>query len=146
MTTTEQVLEFYADKWTKLVKQSLRTNRRVATGKTVRSVKPNITQNGFTIVGAKHIDNIIKGRGRSKNRSGGGWFKQLQAWAEARGIPKGVVYAIYKSINEKGWKTPPTPDLITSVITASEIKALTRDLAKFQVSLVKDILLKSINK
>ena len=144
--TDQEIFEKWANIAVKGIQQSLRTNKRDATGRTIRSVVSNINKSGFTVVGAKHIDNIIGGRGRSRSRSGGGFLQQIKDWVDARSLPKGIAYAIYKSINEKGWSTPPTPNLITSVITDAFIRGLVRDLAKNQLSLMKDVLLKSINK
>ena len=144
--TDQEIFEKWAKKWTKDIQGSLRRNRREATGKTIKSVKYKVLPSGFEITGAKHIDNIILGRGKSKRSGGGGWLDQLKEWAVARGIPQGAVYAIYKSINAKGWSTPPSPTLLTDVITDSEISLLLKDLAKNQLSLMKDVLQKSINK
>ena len=144
MATQQQILNKYGEKWTRAIQESLKRNNRKATGKTVRSVNYKVTEDVLIVKGAKHIDNIIDGRGRSKSSSGGGWIDQLKEWAEARGIPSGAVWAIYTSINQKGWSTPPTPNLITSVITDQEINTLKRELAKNQLSLVRAEIRKSL--
>ena len=122
--------ESYAKKWVKLIQVSLKKNKRVTTGRTARSVRYELTEKGFRIVGAKHIDNIVKGRGSSKSTSGSGWFKQLREWARIKGFTVGQTWAIYKSINKNGWKTPPTPDLITGAITKKEVKEISEAYAK----------------
>ena len=144
MPSNEQILNKYAVKWTEKIKQSLISNNRRATGKTVDSVHYQITKDGFEIKGAKHIDNLISGRGSSKSSSGKGWFNELEEWVVARGIPKSATYAIYKSINDKGWKTPPSPNLIDQAVTQSDIDDLKSELVKNELSLIRAEIKKAI--
>lgn len=136
--------ELYAKKWTKLIKLSLRRNKRVTTGQTAKSVRYILTEKGFKIVGAKHIDNIIKGRGASKSKSGRGWFSNLREWAKIKGFSVSQTWAIYKSINKNGWKTPPTPDLISGAITKKEVKEISEAYAKQFIQDVRVQIKKSI--
>lgn len=144
MPSNEQILNKYAAKWTEKIKQSLISNNRRATGKTVDSVHYQITKEGFEIKGAKHIDNLISGRGSSKSSGGSGWYEQLREWVIARGIPEKATYAIYRSINENGWKTPPSPNLIDQAVTQYDIDDLKSELAKNELSLIRAEIKKAI--
>jgi hypothetical protein len=137
MATLQQILNDTGDLWVRRIKLSLRKNKRVTTGKTTRSLRYEVKGVKLNIYGAKHIDNIIGGRGASKSTSGGGWFKELREWAIIKGLTLGQTWGIYKRINKEGWKTPPSPDLLTDAVGEKQINDLKRELAKNTLSLVK---------
>jgi hypothetical protein len=122
--------------WVKRIGLSLRRNKRVVTGRTLRSLNYEITKGGFVIKGGTQFNNLISGRGSSK-RKGDFWFPQLREWAIIKGFTLNETWAIYKSINANGWKTPPTPDLITSAVNQKDIKELKKEIAKNELSLAK---------
>jgi len=127
MSKREEVLERTKDRLNELTINELFEDNSVATGKLVQSI--NSADGGwFSKSGGKGITLLglgmeeygfilDSGRGGAKKADGQSWQPNLVQWIKAKGIkPKpGVTieqlsYAIYNSINKKGYKAKPFID------------------------------------
>lgn len=111
MDIKDKLVEILHENGKKIVaalKQSLTDNDRVATGKTRDSITYEIQGTALVIFGASHILALEDGRKPTGEGDGtaekGGFFEQVQEWAFARSIPEEFHYAIYVSVNEKGFE------------------------------------------
>ena len=122
MSKREEVLERTKDRLNELTINELFEDNSVATGKLVQSIQQNGWYNtspseGKTLLGLGMEEYgfiLDSGRGGAKKADGQSWQPNLVQWIKAKGIkPKpGVTieqlsYAIYNSINRKGYKAKP---------------------------------------
>ena len=91
------------------IAENIIDQNRSATGKTIRSLKVEVSQDGNlikgTISGRGSILTLEDGRGKSKSSGSGDWKDDLREWMRARSIPQEAFYPIWKTLNEKGWNT-----------------------------------------
>lgn len=91
------------------IANSIISNDRNATGKTIKSLNVEIIEDNNKITGILsgrgNISTLETGRGKSKKKGSGGWKSDLLDWMRARAIPEKAFYPIWKTLNEKGWNT-----------------------------------------
>ena len=91
------------------IAENIIDQKRSATGKTVKSLKVEVKEEGSiitgTISGRGSILTLEDGRGKSRSNGSGDWKDELRAWMRARSIPQEAFYPIWKTLNEKGWNT-----------------------------------------
>lgn len=108
MQRVKTILRNNGEEGKKAYQDSLRQNDRVATGKTLNSIRFEVKEGAMTskliFYAADHIRQLEEGRGKSKSNSGSGFFAQIVEWVQARALPYDP-YGVYKSINESGWNT-----------------------------------------
>lgn len=72
-----------------------------ATGRTLRSIDPQVIGNRLTIFGADHIQTVQDGRPPTKKSGNGELIAAIKEWAAAKNI-KVNVYAVTKKIHKEG--------------------------------------------
>jgi hypothetical protein len=101
------------------IQSSLRSNDRVASGKTSNSLRVEVKEGqgvttGF-LYGSEVLDILEEGRSSTKNASSSRtWEKELRDWMRIRGIEQDAFYPIWRKINREGYKG--TPGLISNPI------------------------------
>ena len=114
----DKALESIADRLRELTIDELFMNNTNATGQLAQSIKyvPQNTPTGTALAIEMEDYGFIveEGRGGAKRASSQSWQPKIIQWIKAKGIrPKSGVtveqlsYAIYKSINKKGYKPKP---------------------------------------
>ncbi len=63
----ENVLNKYAKAYTQKFKAKLKSDRTNASGRLVNSIKPEMLENGFAILGKRYIEQISEGRKNCQN-------------------------------------------------------------------------------
>ena len=131
MSKRDQVLDRTADRLRELTINELFEENANATGQLAQSIKyiPTSPQEGLTQIALEMEDYgfiLDSGRGGAKAESGQSWQPKLVQWIKAKGIkPKpGVTveqlsFAIYKSINKKGYKAKPFVDQAVGAYAAA---------------------------
>ena len=99
--------------------KNMKSNNRVASGKTANSLRVEVKQRGEIttgyLYGSEVLDILEDGRGKTKNASSSAtWADELKAWMRTKGISEDAFYPIYKKINREGYKG--TPGLISNPI------------------------------
>lgn len=85
------------------LRKSYQDKDMIATGKTVNSLRKEVTESGFKIFGAKWIEFTEFGRGPSKGgQSTGDFLNNLLEWAKAVGFPEWRVRFLKYYINKFG--------------------------------------------
>jgi len=119
MSKRDQVIERTTDRLRELTINELFEQNANASGQLAASIKyvPVSAESGNTAIAIEMEDYgfiLDSGRGGAQRESGQSWQPKLVSWIKAKGIkPKpGVTveqlsYAIYKSINRKGYKAKP---------------------------------------
>jgi hypothetical protein len=104
MTTFQDKLDQIASEILERLKKSYQEKKMVATGKTVASLRKEVTEKGFKIFGAKWIDFTEFGRGPSQGSGQGGsnFLDNLLEWAKAVGFPEWRVRFLKYYINKFG--------------------------------------------
>lgn len=150
----EEVLARAADRLTELTINELFEEGANATGNLVNSISSNGWQATSIPVGValslgmeEYGWILDSGRGGAKQKGGQSWQPQLIQWIKAKGIkPKpGVTieqlsYAIYNSINRKGYKAKPFVEEAVAAYAAQFINEYTEATADdIEISLEKII-------
>ena len=83
--------------------------KRSATGKTVKSLKVEVIQNGNlttgTISGRGDVLKLEQGTTAGDVQTQKPTFKQIEEWVIAKGINKGATYNIWQNLYKVGWNT-----------------------------------------
>lgn len=115
------------------IQQNLASTGTNATGKTSKSLRYEVTQEGskatLMVIGKPFFKVVETGRKATPQYTNPSkdFVASIKEWVKARGIPEGAAYAIAKSIHKKG--TPPTGKLIFSnVINESLTDKINNDL------------------
>lgn len=89
------------------VKNQLKADDKIVSGKTANSVRFRLTKNGLEVLANASILTLTK-RGRSPSRNKGELPLRIiiREWAKARGIDEKFADAITYSIHKKGIKVP----------------------------------------
>ena len=138
----KDVLSAYAPKAVAAIKQSLQGIS--VTGKTMNSIRSEVTETHLTVYGRGFMEAVEKGRGPRKNATYGEFDKHLEEWLQAKGFPskktkKGTTYyqlgqqwfsakSLAWKINKDGdklFKSGQTRDVYTTVVEKflEELKA-----------------------
>jgi len=141
------ILNGYGNSVVQQIKQNLASTNTDATGKTSRSLRFEVKQQGSTttlkIFGRPFIATVETGRKATPGKKPSRQFvDNIKEWTKARGIPVGASYAIARSINEKG--TPPTgKKIISNVINDTLTNNISKDVlgqfAKLLTTNIKEI-------
>lgn len=115
------------------IQQNLAATGTNATGKTSKSLRYEVTQEGskatLRVIGKPFFKVVETGRKATPQytKPSKDFVASIKEWVKARGILEGAAYAIAKSIHKKG--TPPTGKLIFSnVINESLTDKINNDL------------------
>ena len=91
------------------IAENIIDQKRSATGKTIRSLKVEVSQDGNTtkgtISGRADILDLEEGVTSGKFKKSNSTIQDIAEWAQAKGIDKGAVNPIWRALNEKGWNT-----------------------------------------
>jgi len=141
------ILNGYGNSVVSQIRQNLASTNTDATGKTSRSLRFEVKNDGsktiMKIFGRPYIMSVETGRKATPGVKPSRQFvENIKEWTKARGIPVGASYAIAKSINEKG--TPSTgKKIISNVIDQSLTDNISKDVlgqfAKLLTTNIKQI-------
>lgn len=120
----KQQVEIILKEAAKRIEQSMKDSDRVASGKTVKSFKIHVDNdgNGGRLTGAGHIRFLIEGRNPThtkknwKGGKGGAPLDPLEKWAKSKGINVSP-WAIKFKIDTEGYKG--TKDLLSKALDAN---------------------------
>lgn len=97
----------------------LKEQGKVATGKTLKSLRYETNDLGFKIFGAGYFEFVEFGRGASKSKQKTNFYESLLEWARAVGFPEGKVRFLQYYINKYGtklYREKKTAGVLTAVI------------------------------
>jgi hypothetical protein len=119
------------------LRDNLRSQDRVVTGKTADSINFEVTETKdkttFTVFASKTLSILQTGRGPTRNSGGTGQVrKSILQWIKNRGIKadipdESLAFLIARKIHREGFKG--TPGLISSVINDNLIDTITDGVA-----------------
>lgn len=125
----EVTTEFLTDLKTDLVAY-LSENNRNATGRSAASIQvANVTEKGGQLIGSGAIQWVFTGRGP------GGFppLSNIIDWLNARGLPRGMAWAVAKKISEEGTKLYQqggrTDNGLTQTLTPDRISAFAKNIS-----------------
>lgn len=108
----------------------LTTNNRNATGRSAASIQEsNVTDKGGQLVGSGSITWVFTGRGP------GGFppLSNIIDWLNARGLPRGMAWAVAKKISQEGTRLyqqgGPTDNGLTQTLTPERINAFAKNIS-----------------
>jgi hypothetical protein len=73
-----------------------------ASGRTLRSINPVVSEKTLTVFGADHIQVVQDGRQPTRNTGNGELLRAIKEWVKFRGIPDAAAYPITKKIHQEG--------------------------------------------
>lgn len=73
-----------------------------ASGRTLRSINPVVSEKTLTIFGADYIQVVQDGRRPTKNTGTGELLRAIKEWVRFKGIPIEAAYPITKKIHQEG--------------------------------------------
>lgn len=108
MQRVKTILQNNGEEGKKAYQDSLRQNDRVATGKTLNSIRFEVKEGAMTskliFYAADHIRDLEEGQTAQQIQQKGDFFTQLDEWVKARRIPA-ITGNIYRSLKVNGWNT-----------------------------------------
>lgn len=123
-----------------LIRLNFESTGASATGKTLRSLEDQNTEERLLLLGAKSFLFVEKGRKPGKKPP----FAPILEWVQARGIggqnEKGVAWAVVHAIGERGAgslrtdKTQSPRDIFTSVVNQERINTIVSEIQGFKVA------------
>lgn len=127
------------------IRQNLVQTDTNATGKTSKSLRYEVVDNGskvtLKVIGKPYFKVVETGRKATPQYTNPSkqFVDSIREWVKARGIPESAAYAIAKSIHKKG--TPPTgKEIFSNVINGSLTDKISKDLLdKFAIALTNNI-------
>ncbi len=125
------------------IRQSMASKGKNATGRTSKSLRYEVKQDGFKttlrVLGKPFIMVVETGRKPTPSYKPSYEFVQsIKIWAKSKGIEQGAAYAIAKSIHQKG--TTGIPGIISDVVNDNLIARISKDLlSKFAGAYLNNI-------
>jgi len=120
-----------------------------ATGKTVRSLEDNVTDDRMQILGSKSFLFVEVGRKPGKKPP----FEPIKEWVKARNLggtnPDGVAWAVVNAIAKRGTlakridKKQEPRDIYTSVVTKLRIQSILSKINDFKVTQARSEILEA---
>lgn len=108
MRRIKNILKTNGEEGKKAYQDSLRQNDRVATGKTLNSIRFDVKEGAMTsklvFYAADHIRDLEEGQTAQQIQQKGDFFNQLDEWVKARGI-RANTGTVYRSLQANGWNT-----------------------------------------
>jgi hypothetical protein len=109
----ENVLNKYAKAYTQKFKAKLKSDRTNASGRLVNSIKPEMLENGFAILGKRYIEQISEGRKKGKMPPWSPRDNSILNWVKTKNIVprngssslgnmKRLAFVIARSIGRRG--------------------------------------------
>lgn len=109
----ENVLNKYAKAYTQKLKDKLKSDRTNASGRLVNSIKPEMLENGFAILGKRYIEQISEGRKKGKMPPWSPRDNSILNWVKTKNIVprngssslgnmKRLAFVIARSIGRRG--------------------------------------------
>ena len=109
----ENVLNKYAKAYTQKFKAKLKSDRTNASGRLVNSIKPEMLENGFAILGKRYIEQISEGRKKGKMPPWSPRDNSILSWVKTKNIVprkggsslgnmKRLAFVIARSIGRRG--------------------------------------------
>lgn len=127
------------------IRQNIASSGTNATGKTAKSLRYEVKEEGSKIVlrvlGRPFIKTIETGRKATPQYTKPSYqfVQSIKEWAKAKGLPDGSAYAIAKSIHKKGIAPSGNP-IFSSVINESLTEKIAKDsLNKFANTLLTNV-------
>ena len=91
------------------IAENIIDQKRSATGKTVRSLKVEVKEEGNiikgTISGRADILDLEQGVDANKFKKSNSSFIEIREWVVAKGINVAATVPIWRALNERGWNT-----------------------------------------
>jgi hypothetical protein len=119
------------------LKKEFRSKGKVATGKTIKSLRAEASEVGFKIFGGDWIEFVEYGRGPIQNKKKKtNFLENLQAWARAVGFPESKVRFLKYYINKYGtklYRDGKNAEVLTSVFNQDLIQKLNREIYLAQI-------------
>ncbi len=98
----QEILQSGGALWKSEFSKKMEQYKMNASGRTVRSIDPQVNGTTLTIFGADHIQVVQDGRKPTVNTGNGELLRAIKAWVKFKGIPEGAAYAITKKIHQEG--------------------------------------------
>lgn len=99
----------------------MQSDNRNATGKSVQSLQVSANQTSGQLTGSPYIEFVFRGRGPGKFPP----LSNIIDWLNARGLPRGMAWAVGKKIAESGTKLWQQGRNVLKIITEERIKEFT---------------------
>lgn len=131
----EQLISEFLTKIQKDMVAYMQSENRNATGKSAASIQlSNVTGTGGQLIGNGAIEYVFRGRGPGKMPP----ISALIDWCNARGLPRGVAWAVAKIIAAAGTKLwQQGRNVLDEIITEEKINAFKDSILKTFTAQIK---------